>query len=476
MTTHTADLSGAAGDLSSGYTQAFFDFVQRNGSSQATGVGGEECCSLRTAETYGNDQQVTFRRLSVTGATVAGVVRGSISGTLNGYAGHVSSVNNWAIYRVTGGTSNLLASGTTGVDHAVNDIFRFKVSGTLLELIRNSVVIGSYDTASDGTKYSSGSPGAYTFSTPLFDQLVFEDIGPAGPSITGVSDTTPANGSSLTVTGSGFGASQGTQQLRMGGEVQAITSWADGIIVVTALDRVDNPYGPLDIEIWDGGVPTSNAFEVSLEPQAGWDYINVGTPHPDPDLRLEVVSGIEPTSGDQVAYDTVGGTVTLFPDLTGVVYGDTESFLAEAWTAGDGWGTAGLQSFTTPQRLFPTATVSAGSWVSALGGSLHAALSESSPDDASHVYTNQAGDWFEVEIEVAVDPATGYGHVPGYRISGNGTSGLLVEVRQGTTVIASFTHDPAPTAWTTYFQVLEPAEADSITDYAAPLRLRFTEV
>jgi hypothetical protein len=60
-------------------------------------------------------------------------------------------------------------------------------------------------------------------------------------------------------------------------------------------------------------------------------------------------------------------------------------------------------------------------------------------------------------------------------LRGDGTSGIQVSLMQGATVIATWTHDPAPVSWTTYSQTLSGAEADSITDYSA-LRFRFTEV
>lgn len=134
--------------------------------------------------------------------------------------------------------------------------------------------------------------------------------------------------------------------------------------------------------------------------------------------------------------------------------------------------------FTTYQRSAPTSDIAAGSWLPSSGADLHAMLSESTPDDANYVYIAGApdpGNYFEVALSVLVDPATGANHLPAYRVMGDGVSGIEVTVRQGSTVIATYTHDPAPTGWTTYNQTLSGTEADSITDYTA-LRLRFTEV
>ncbi len=132
-------------------------------------------------------------------------------------------------------------------------------------------------------------------------------------------------------------------------------------------------------------------------------------------------------------------------------------------------------AFTTYQRLLPNSDVSAGTWLSSLGGALNAAIDETASDDADYISTETLGDQCTVGLQTAGDPATSTGHIARYRLRGDGTSGIQVSLMQGATVIATWTHDPAPVSWTTYSQTLSGAEADSITDYSA-LRFRFTEV
>lgn len=131
--------------------------------------------------------------------------------------------------------------------------------------------------------------------------------------------------------------------------------------------------------------------------------------------------------------------------------------------------------FTTFQRLLPTSDVSAGTWTSSLGGALNAAIDEVTSDDADYISTETLGDQCVIALQSAGDPASSSNHLVRYRLRGDGTSGIQVSLMQGATVIASWTHDPAPGAWTTYLQTLSGGEADSITDYTA-LRLRFTEI
>lgn len=132
-------------------------------------------------------------------------------------------------------------------------------------------------------------------------------------------------------------------------------------------------------------------------------------------------------------------------------------------------------AFTTYQRISPASDVSAGAWTSSLGGTLAAALDEPTADDTDYITTTTPGDQCTLALQPASDPASNEGHRVSYRIRGNGSSGMQVELLQGATVIATWIHTLVPVSWTTYTQTLSAGEADSITDYTA-LRPRFTEV
>lgn len=124
----------------------------------------------------------------------------------------------------------------------------------------------------------------------------------------------------------------------------------------------------------------------------------------------------------------------------------------------------------TAQYARPTSDVSAGTWTASTGSDLYAMLDETTANDADYISTVNAS-ICEVALGSLTDPASSTGHVVRYRIAAD-SGGIIVRLRQGTTTIASWTHNPAPSSLTTYAQTLTGGEADSITDYSA-LKLQF---
>ncbi len=109
---------------------------------------------------------------------------------------------------------------------------------------------------------------------------------------------------------------------------------------------------------------------------------------------------------------------------------------------------------------------------------MHTAIDESVIDDADYIQSGLSpvsADISEVKFSSLTDPAISSGHVIRYRYqkdtTGGDTINLVVRLVQGTTVIASWTHNNID-AVTTAEQTLSGGEADSITDYT-DLRLRF---
>jgi hypothetical protein len=170
--------------------------------------------------------------------------------------------------------------------------------------------------------------------------LVFKDVGGGAPSISSASTTSPIHGNVCTLTGTGFGASQGTQQLLVGGIPQSVQSWSDTSIRF-AVYRGTNKYGTsVNAEIWDAGALTSNSFALSggLQPPTGWAFVNIGTPNTTASNRLTASPDL--ASGDQVAYDangkpshpTIGARVTVATDGT-FTADPVNSFDFEVWFA-----------------------------------------------------------------------------------------------------------------------------------------------
>lgn len=130
-------------------------------------------------------------------------------------------------------------------------------------------------------------------------------------------------------------------------------------------------------------------------------------------------------------------------------------------------------STVTAQYARPTSDVSTGTWTASSGSDLFAMLDETTASDADYIVTTGASTC-EVALAGLNDPAVSTGHIVRYRISST-TGGITVRLRQGTTTIASWTHNPAPTSLTTYSQTLSAGEADSITNYGA-LKLQFEAI
>ena len=130
-------------------------------------------------------------------------------------------------------------------------------------------------------------------------------------------------------------------------------------------------------------------------------------------------------------------------------------------------------SIATAQYARPTSDVSAGTWTASTGSDLFAMLDETSANDSDYITTTNASTC-EVALGSLSDPALSTGHIVRYRISATG-GGIIVRLREGSTTIASWTHNPAPGSLTTYAQTLSGGEADSIINYAA-LKLQFEAI
>jgi len=124
----------------------------------------------------------------------------------------------------------------------------------------------------------------------------------------------------------------------------------------------------------------------------------------------------------------------------------------------------------TAQYARPTSDVSAGTWTASTGSDLYAMLDETTANDADYISTVNASTC-EVALGALTDPASSTGHVVRYRIAAD-SGGIIVRLRQGSTTIASWTHNPAPGSLTTYAQTLSGGEADAITSYSS-LKLQF---
>ena len=123
----------------------------------------------------------------------------------------------------------------------------------------------------------------------------------------------------------------------------------------------------------------------------------------------------------------------------------------------------------------PSADTSNTGWTPSTGSDLYAMIDEVTPDDADYISTASAGSVCRLGLGAVADPGTSSGQVVSYRASSSTGNGLLVELMQGVTVIATWNHASLPATDTTYQQSLSAAECDAITDYTA-LSVRLTSL
>lgn len=164
------------------------------------------------------------------------------------------------------------------------------------------------------------------------------------PNITSVSTGTPREGASLTITGTAFGASQGSGDVKINGVAQTVTSWSDTSIAVTIVLGTNKFGAAYTVVVRDNALTASNSYAgiTGLLPaNSGLSYVDIGTPNTTSAYRLTATADL--VSGDQVEYENKGSGVTVATDGTFTAAAGIASFSARAWTTGSGYGAAGVQ-------------------------------------------------------------------------------------------------------------------------------------
>lgn len=116
----------------------------------------------------------------------------------------------------------------------------------------------------------------------------------------------------------------------------------------------------------------------------------------------------------------------------------------------------------------PGSDISTGNWTPSSGGSLAAMVDEETADDSDYIQSgdNPTADTARLRFAGLSTPATRDNHKFPYRIRGSGGCPLTVALYDGdgTTLIKTVTHNPAPAVWTDQ-EMDFSAEASTITDY-----------
>lgn len=129
----------------------------------------------------------------------------------------------------------------------------------------------------------------------------------------------------------------------------------------------------------------------------------------------------------------------------------------------------------TLTQYFLGTDIAAGGWTPSTGLTLAGVLDEVSPDDTDFIAssTNPSTDVAEIKFLNVQAPSNGNNHTVSYRIKGDSSTNLRVDLVCNTTIIKTWTHNPAPASFTRYDQTLTSGEAATIADYSN-LRLRVT--
>ena len=237
----------------------------------------------------------------------------------------------------SGGWTSIASLGSSGADENATSTLPGDIS-------YRSVASGSTASAS----WAWTTSGEYAATVVTFKATATVIL----PIISSLSTTTVANGSSLTLTGTTFQTPQGIGSVSIGAaSTQTETSWADTSVTIGTVARGTLPYGATTIALTNNAGNTSAGVAMTLTPQAGWAYVTIGTPNTTAANRL--TSAADLATGDQVAYDTKSGLVTVNTDGTFVADPSVTSFNFEVWTSGSGWGTTALQALSAPASTSP---------------------------------------------------------------------------------------------------------------------------
>lgn len=165
------------------------------------------------------------------------------------------------------------------------------------------------------------------------------------PNISSVSSATPREGASLTITGTLFGASQGSGDVKINGVAQTVTSWSDTSIVVTIVLGTNKFGAAYTVVVRDNALVSSNSYAgiTGLLPaNSGLSYIDLGTPNATAAYRITAIADL--VSGDQLEYENKAGLVTVASDGSFAAGLGVTSFNVRAWTSGSGYGSSAAQS------------------------------------------------------------------------------------------------------------------------------------
>lgn len=125
------------------------------------------------------------------------------------------------------------------------------------------------------------------------------------------------------------------------------------------------------------------------------------------------------------------------------------------WTDNTGGGDSGLPGATTATVARPEIDVSAGTWLPSTGSDLFSMVDEETPSDADYIYTDAPGEC-QMTLSDTAFPG-GATQTVSFRAKSTTSATLTVTIKQGATVIATWSQALTPTD-TTYSRNLSAGE------------------
>jgi RHS repeat-associated protein len=279
-------------------------------------------------QTLSGDGSIVARVVGIQGSTSAqaGVMirETSNTGSTMAYTAHDSTSDLYCWYRTTtGGQGSEQAGSGETLPYWVEltrsgNVFTYYWSMDGV----NWVQVGATQTISMAQNVSIGlgaSSGSNTvLATATFDNVSVTSTVTPSPIITGVSATTGAIGSHVTITGSGFGASQSGSLATLNGAPLTITSWSNTSISITIPAGATSGYLVVSV------APTMNdsnpvSFDVTSQP--------LPSPWLDQDIGQTGVAGSATFANETFTVNGAG---------TGIYYSSDEVHFVYQALSGDG--------------------------------------------------------------------------------------------------------------------------------------------
>lgn len=121
----------------------------------------------------------------------------------------------------------------------------------------------------------------------------------------------------------------------------------------------------------------------------------------------------------------------------------------------------------------PSSDIVTGGW-SSTGSTLYEAIDETTASDADYISSSTSGQIARIALGSTTDPGVDTGHVLRYRAASDGDRGLIVRVKQGSTVIAERTPNLAPAIWTSKQPWRSQPQTSVEVDWSNPLARTIT--